>query len=392
MFYNIEEIKKKAFKLYNNGTLFRNFLEQGNLFPFEIKLKKLKQNDIQNNFTKIHNEIQGLESKNFHINYKDFHFKLLSTQKLPIEIVFQTENELLKFIDKKAEFDRFVDIYEKTMQIFPQLEALMNQKPFLFLECEIILERVFLVCSFFMENPKPNIYLRELSISGIDTKFVEQNKKIVDTFLSILLDENNFEKDRTKLSNYGFEKKYHLKYPLPLVRFRILDEALNICALSDLSVTIEEFKRVNVAAKNVFIVENKKTMLSFIDVKESIVIFGGGYGVEILKDVDWLSKKNIFYWGDIDSDGFAILSMLRGYFPKTVSIFMDKKTIDQFVEYSVLQEQLPLKMELCNLTEEEANIYNSLQDGFRLEQERIHISYIKEKISDYIHYPRNSSL
>jgi len=94
-------------------------------------------------------------------------------------------------------------------------------------------------------------------------------------------------------------------------------------------------------------------------------------------------EKNI-YWGDIDSDGFAILSMLRGYFPDTKSIFMDKNTIEKFIEYSVVQEQLPRERVLNNLTGEEMKIYNSLRDGFRLEQERIHFNYIKEKISDYI--------
>jgi len=384
MFHSVEEIKKKAFKIYNNGTLFRNFLEQDNLFPFEIKLKKIKQKDIQNNFTKIHNEIQGLKSQNFHILYKDFHFKLLSTQKLPVAVEFYAEDELLKFIGKKAEFDRFVAIYKRILENFPQLKSLIYQKPFLFLECEEILERVFLVCSFFMEHPKPNIYLRELSISGVDTKFVEQNKRVIDTFLSIFLDEESYEKDVTKLANYGFEKKYHLKYPLPLVRFRILDDTQKICNLSDLSVTVEEFKTLKVEVKNVFIVENKKTMLSFIDVKDSIVVFGGGYGVEVLKDVCWLRERKIFYWGDIDSDGFAILSMLRGYFPDTKSIFMDKKTIEKFVEYSVVQKQPPIDRVLNNLTVEEVKIYNSLRDGFRLEQERIHINYIKEKISGYI--------
>jgi len=384
MFYSIEEIKKKVLKIYNNARLFRNFIEQGNLFPFTIKLKKIKQNDIQNNFTKIHNEIRRLQSSDFHIIYKDFHFKLLSTQKLPVEVVFYTEDELLKFIDKKKEFDRFVDIYHTTMKIFPQLEVLIKQKPFLFLENEKILESVFLVCSFFREHPKANIYLRELSISGVDTKFVEQNKKIIDTFLTILLDENSYEKDITKLSNYGFEKKYHLKYSLPLVRFRVLDNQHKICDISDLSVTVDAFKTLHIKAKNIFIVENKKTMLSFFNKKDSIVIFGGGYGVEVLKDVDWLRDKKIFYWGDIDSDGFAILSMLRGYFPHTKSIFMDKKTIDKFVEYSVTQKKALVDRVLNNLTVEEMKIYNSLGDGFRLEQERIHFGYIKEKINDYI--------
>ncbi|MDQ7062196.1 MAG: DUF2220 family protein [Sulfurimonas sp.] len=238
----------------------------------------------------------------------------------------------------------------------------------------------FLVSDFFIRHPKSNIYLRELSIAGIDTKFVEDNKKILDMFLSRLLDEREYKKEIKNLSNFGFEKKYYLKFPLPLVRFRILDEKKYIHNLSDLSITIEAFKNLSIDVKNIFIVENKMTMLSFLNKKDALVVFGAGYGVEILKDVQWLGDKNIYYWGDIDADGFAILSMLRGYFPHTQSIFMDKKTIDAFVKFSVIQNKVQKYRLLNHLTLEELKIYDSLKDGFRLEQEKIHLDYIKEHI------------
>ncbi len=41
-----------------------------------------------------------------------------------------------------------------------------------------------------------------------------------------------------------------------------------------------------------------------------MVLFGSGYGFEFLSNVLWLAKLNIYYWGDIDTHGFAILNQL----------------------------------------------------------------------------------
>ena len=171
------------------------------------------------------------------------------------------------------------------------------------------------------------------------------------------------------------------------MRFRILDDAQKLCGLSDLCVTIEEFKELTLAIENIFIIENKITTLSFPALKNSMVIFGSGYGVESIKDVKWLNSKKLFYWGDIDRDGFAILSQARAYFKHLRSIFMDEQTIESFAIYST-KDSDKYKRELPNLVSDELVVYDKLQNDyygtdFRLEQEKIHFDYVMERLNDY---------
>ncbi|MCD6432470.1 MAG: hypothetical protein J7L21_00370, partial [Sulfurimonas sp.] len=222
--------------------------------------------------------------------------------------------------------------------------------------------------------------IRELSIKNIDTKFIEKYKKILDRLLTVLLDENSLNADIATLSNYGFEKKYYLKYPLPTIRFRILDSSQTIAGLSDISLNIDEFRHLNPVCRYIYIVENKITTLSFPPLKNSMVIFGNGYGVEVLRDVEWLKTKDIFYWGDIDSDGFAILSQVRGYFKDTVSILMDKQTKDSFKHFGV-EVKSSICKELKNLTDKEKNMFDNI-GNFRLEQERIGFEYVKNSLAN----------
>ena len=69
--------------------------------------------------------------------------------------------------------------------------------------------------------------------------------------------------------------------------------------------------------------------------------------------------KTLLYWGDIDAQGFEILSQFRGYFPQTKSILMDKQTFEKFFENdNGTQTNISTKL---NLTEDEQELYEMLK-------------------------------
>ena len=82
--------------------------------------------------------------------------------------------------------------------------------------------------------------------------------------------------------------------------------------------------------KTVFVTENDINGLAFPIVDNSIVIFGRGYGFEHLQNAHWLRNKEIAYWGDIDTHGFAILSQFRKLFPAVRSFLMDRDALLAF--------------------------------------------------------------
>jgi hypothetical protein len=87
-----------------------------------------------------------------------------------------------------------------------------------------------------------------------------------------------------------------------------------------------------------------------------------------------------YYWGDIDTHGFAILNQLRGFFPQAASLLMDRDTL---LEHKALWgvEPSPETCELMRLTAEESALYdqlrrNELGSHIRLEQERIGFEWL----------------
>ncbi len=384
MYFDIAFLYEKLLKYYKRGDIFRAFVLDEEFFPLNINLKKLQQKDIQNNFTQINNEIAKLQKEPFEVVFGEFSFKTIGKQKIPVSIRVESSKSYLKMIDKTKEYENFVKFYRDIVLRFPPLKELFLKKPFLVLEYVGMWDRLLDIVEYFTKNPKPNIYTREIVIDGVDTKFIQKYQKIIDVCLSCVLKTEPLK----SLTNFAFEKKYNLKYPLSQVRFRILDEAFYIFGMSDITLCIDEFERFKTGCENVYIVENKITTLSFMKLKNSMVIFGSGYGLSVLKDVRWLDEKNIYYWGDIDLDGYAILSKIRGYFPHAKSLMMDMISFEKFKDLSVAYTRVkPIKV-LKNLTKDEADVYELLSKvssnkSIRIEQEKIPYDYLRGVLSRF---------
>jgi hypothetical protein len=381
MYFDIDELHKKLKKYYTNGTLFRAYISGEDIFPIIINLKKIQQKDMQNSFLQISNAIKQLKKQPFEVVFKEFDFKLMGKQNLPSQIIIKDLNIYLKIVD--AEYMEFVEIYEKILARFEGLKTYFSKKPFVVLDYMDEWDRFLDIVEYFLTNKEPNIYIREICIDGVDTKFIQKHQKILDILISHLKDKEPLK----TLANFAFEKRYNLKYPLAQVRFRILDEKFYISGLSDITLCIDEFKNLGIGCENIYIVENKITTLSFMRLKNSMVIFGSGYGISVLKDVMWLESKNIYYWGDIDLDGYAILSQLRGYFKNVTSLMMDLKTVERFKSISTTYTRKDKKEScLINLNDEELVVYDRLIDGeygknFRIEQEKIPYDYVRSVLS-----------
>lgn len=96
----------------------------------------------------------------------------------------------------------------------------------------------------------------------------------------------------------------------------------------------------------------------------------------------WLDQKNLVYWGDIDTHGFAILNSVRRSFAGARSMLMDR-TSPLAHESHWGAEPNPTREHLELLSPDEASLYTDLAEGVlgrsvRLEQERISYTAIEQ--------------
>lgn len=370
------EIRKKAENKYL--TYLRSVVEELTFEPVIIIGNK-KPNDDTAQFGKELTELIAYSKEKkgygYSIEYRKVKTRKHGEQDIPVSIGFMTERDYLKFIGKEQETVNFRRDVERILSAFPELYEWVCRFPDKILSNHKVWGDLLKICTYFKNNPNPQLYIRELPVQ-VDTKFIERNKGIIKELLDIIIAES------VNTGESRFESRFNLRYDEPLVRFRVLDKNLSQALFSnvdDLSVPISQFQKVEIPVEAVYIVENKMNMLTFPPIHKSIVVWGHGFGVDILKDVTWLKSKKIFYWGDLDAHGFQILSEIRMHFPQVKSFLMDRATFDLFYEDAVGTET-NVEKELC-LTQEEKTMFEYVKENkFRLEQEKIPQEYVISKI------------
>jgi hypothetical protein len=375
------EIKLKAKRKYRNYL--QAILNEIDIFPLIIIGNKKPRQSIPE-FKKELNDLITFskEKKGFGytISYEERKTKSLGTQSFPSSIYFETTQDFEKYLKVEKEVKQFIADYNLIINNFPELKHWLEKFPNKVIANSGNWTDIIRVCKYFKSNPKPNLYIRELPIF-VHTKFIETNTSVLKELLDIII-EPFINKGKTI-----FEKRFNLKYSQPLIRFKILDLKISknhFSGINDISIPINQFNSLNLNLEKVIIVENKTNLhtiaLTLPEVEKTIVIFGSGFKVENLKNAEWLSKLDILYWGDLDVQGFEILSQMRNYFPQTKSFLMDETTFNKFFEND--NGTLSNVNGSLNLTKIEMNIYEKIkQNNWRLEQEKISLEYVKSQMN-----------
>jgi hypothetical protein len=371
-----KEIKDKTERKYI--SFLQSLVEQR---PFEKLVIRSDKSYTKSSLSEFEREIQQIHSYSkekkgfgYSLDFQKVKTKYLGVQDLPISIYFDNEKDFLKFLGKENEAHSFKSNLEIILREFPELKDWIIKNPKKVIDNANEWKNILQVCQFFKQNPKPNFYIRELPIK-VHTKFIERNKRIIRELLDVLISEY------VKSEEKEFENRFNLKYAEPQIRFKVLDKTISdkfFSGIDDIAIPVSQFEKLNLPIKKVLVVENKTTLyttLTLPRMNDTIAIFGSGFSVFNLKNVLWFDNLKLLYWGDIDVQGFEILSQFRTYFPQTKSILMDKQTFDKFFEDD---NGTPTNNSTkLNLTDEEQLLYDILKtNNWRLEQEKIPLDYV----------------
>ena len=388
-----EDVARQVSSLWNRGRILSASLTDTPVFPLVVRTRRPDAAAITTDYDGVRQWIASLEAGSkatrgfgYEIQWADTNHRLRGRNRMPAGIRVETEDDALRLIGKGKEAEQFRRMAASTVASFPLLASWLARAPLTVLGHAAEWERILLVLQWCRDHPNSGLYLRQLDIPGVDSKFIEDRKALLAVLLDQILPSDAIHPEF--VGTRGFEQRYGLRFKPTLVRFRILDPRLRVHGLSDISVPVSELAQVDMPARNVFITENDINGVAFPDVSASIVIFGLGYGIDVLAECAWIANTNVWYWGDLDTHGFAMLDRLRAFLPHACSLLMDRETL--LAHRSLwIQEAEPHTKPLDRLTPGEVAVYDDLRSNrlgnrVRLEQERISADFLKRALSSSI--------
>lgn len=285
---------------------------------------------------------------------------------VPSMITIDTLEDLLRLANRKDEFLATCRVVSLVREAFPQLENWLRANIRLLHRYVEPIVGLIQVAQFFVKNPWPDCYARQIPVF-VDTKFIQRHAAILREWLDLILSPSAID-----VNENVFALRFGLRDGQPHRAVRVLDSALTAqlgLPFDELSLPLRSIAAM--PAKNVtaFIVENDLNLLTLPRFPRGIGIRGEGNAVNRLERVTWFHDCRLYYWGDIDVEGFQILSRLRSLFPAVESILMDLKTIEQHEE---MEGNGTTPTPPTNLTPPELAAFEYCVDrNARLEQEKI---------------------
>lgn len=380
------DLKAQLQKLWDRGLLLSSLTGShgaDEFFPRRLTLKGPNSREFSERFAEVRDWIAQLTAAagTYRIVWRSVNHRVLGSNAVPAEIWIDSLADALSLLGKGRAAQQFNALLALTRKRQPELLPWLAKRPLRALELADDWPRLLDVVAWLRRHPRPGIYLRQIDLPGVHSKFIEGQRGVLAELFDLVLPSAALDATATGIG--GFCRRYgFLEKPLR-VRFRILDAELTLLSAGtdqDITVTQQAFAQLNLPVTRVFITENEINFLAFPQVADALVVFGAGYGFENLSAAAWLLERDIRYWGDIDTHGFAILDQLRGFLPQTMSFLMDRQTLLTHRAFWGEEAQAETR-ELLRLNCEETLLYddlrqNRLGEGVRLEQEKIGFDFL----------------
>jgi hypothetical protein len=374
------EIFKQLERRWKSGDLIRALLHGGDGFPMRLRLSVPTPRDMAAEFARTQEWVAMLRSlPGIRLECRSIRSQMLGHQELPSALWVDTPEDAIAHLQAQAEVERILALHASTMDSLPEIIPWLEASPLRALALETSWERILRVVAWRKSRPAlPQVYVRQIDLPGVDSKFIESNTAVLSELFDLVSQSKGADRAVADFrARHGFLREPNR------IRFRILDPGLHFAALPgcpDVELDENSFAALRLPVRRVFVTENKTNFLTFPLVHRSIVVFGAGYGMRALGHAQWIHELPLYYWGDIDTHGFAILSQLREFFPHAVSFLMDEETLTRHKE-SWTAELAPTRHPITLLSATETALFQKLQTGVewkgvRLEQEKVLPSFV----------------
>ena len=384
------DLRAQLQKLWEQGLLLTWLVTGESPFPIRLVLRTPSSRECSERLPEVRAWSQSLAQAARHglrFEMREWRHPVLGRNELQQQAWMDRPEDAWRWLGQQATATHFQQVLAATSALQPLLLPWLARKPLVAAELAGAWAQLLDLLGWMQAHPRPSIYVRQLDLPGVDTKFIERHQAVLSELLDLVLPAQAV--DAGASGALGFARRYGFLERPRRVRLRVLDPACSMLgsgSLEDLEIDAGTLIRLRPRIERVFVTENEVNFLAFPGLPRSVVLFGGGYGLSALTATPWLRDADVHYWGDLDTHGFAILDELRAGLPHARSLLMDRETLlahrAQWVE-----EPKPTLRELPRLTVPERALYDELRwkriapHPVRLEQERLGFGWVQAALA-----------
>ncbi|PIE28058.1 MAG: hypothetical protein CSA58_00980 [Micrococcales bacterium] len=393
----IEDVRAKLLRRWDSGIWLRQVVAGEEFQPVTVRLRAPSANEINDRLDAVRAWVAAIRAGArprgggddwYDIEWRRVGGRGLGSNELPARIRFELRENLFRFLGVQHDADRFVGLVGLARERDMPVQDWLLRSPRRALQIADHWPHLLDAVEWLRANAGRDVYLRQIDVPGVDTKFVERHRKTI----TALLDQCQAAQVSSRRNDVA--ARLGLRTRPVFVRSRMLDETHWLAdGIGDCYLRVEELASLRPPADQVVIVENEINYLTLPPAERVLAMFGKGYDVERFARLPWLAGLPVVYWGDLDTHGFQILDRLRQHLPHAHSVLMDLDTLLAHPDRWGTENE-PTFAPKPRLTAGELTAYDYLIDHgtgdkpLRLEQERIDYGYAARAVLAAVGTPR----
>lgn len=365
----IKDVEKRAATFYRNNST--DWLA-GNFSPLAINLQPPTARDVDKDGGEAFRRWKGEWASHWApVEYADKRLGVYGVYSVPTRLVIDSPEMAARLAGTTHQWEHLVRVLELLVadlgEEIPSTtvrEVLARKATAWETWSDVTVDQFVAVTRWLHTHDASAYYQRELPIMGVNTKWLENHGGLV----------------RALVGEPVFKPK-----PV-MVELRSLDpEVPVIGGLDHVSGEAAALSGVPVGFAQVVIVENYTTFIALPQLPETLAVYGGGFSVP--ERIGFIGANvPVWYWSDLDTAGFAMLTRVRSRLPQVRSVLMDLDTTLSHLPFSVEETQTTAVSEELLHADEQATLalLRERAEGscLRIEQERIGFAWATQKLQE----------
>ena len=208
------DVRAKVQREWDNGQLLASSAEAP-AFPWRIPLSGPKPRDVTDRYGEVQAWIADVTGESrpnraagYDLGWRGLGARTSGANQIPAAAVLQSPEHAIAFLGLESELAQWQDLLARTRSALPELLPWLADHALQALRHAPEWERFLRIAEWLRAHPCPGIYLRQLDLPGIDTKFIERHEAVLKPLLTAVLDGSAYRKDEADFSRrFGFTVK-----------------------------------------------------------------------------------------------------------------------------------------------------------------------------------------
>ncbi|UVJ40584.1 DUF3322 domain-containing protein [Arthrobacter sp. CJ23] len=177
----LAELRAVSLKAWGSGALLRELLEPGGLYPRRRPLKRPTAAGLLRDYAAARAWAAELFAAvgHFSLETAEVGRTTVGANQLPAAAVFAAVDDEIAFAGKSLEAARAVELARELSALSLAFRAWALKRPLKLLELGDDALTASRVALWLQDNPEPGIYVRQLSLPGVHTKFIENHRAVI---------------------------------------------------------------------------------------------------------------------------------------------------------------------------------------------------------------------